>query len=355
MTDYIGDVTIEDEVANLQMERPHVFLLGAGASKAALPDGDKHGKPLPLMRDLAKDLSLTELFPEDLRALASNDFEAAYSELFERGDAIVAEIDERIARFFGWLRLPDSPTLYDYLLLCLREKDAIFTFNWDPLLVHARIRLAGLGVTRLPKLFFLHGNVAIGFCVRDQISGIPNRSGLIGQPCSQCGQTFAPSKLLFPVARKNYQDDPFTVREWKAARWYLENCFMFTIFGFSAPKTDVEAVGLLKDAWGDVEERQFEQTEVINRPGSDHDALRATWDPFIHTHHYDIFDSFFDSWSANHPRRTGEAYWSQYLEAQFITDNPVPREGSDLAGLVEWFRPLLEVEEAQGDTPSNLR
>lgn len=347
MTDYSEDVTVEQEIANLKMKRPHVLLLGAGASRAALPDGDKHDRPVPLMRDIADELGLAGLFPEDLREIATRDFEAAYSELFERGGPHIAELDELIVRYFGRLRLPDTPTIYDYLLLCMREKDAIFTFNWDPLLIEARLRVAALGVTRLPKLFFLHGNVAIGYCVTDGISGIPIRGAFVGKPCSQCGQPFAPSKLLFPVARKNYQDDAFTAREWKVAQQYFHDCFMLTVFGYSAPKTDVEAVGLLKEAWGDVEKRQFEQTEIISRPGSDHDAQRQIWDPFIHTHHYDIFDSFFDSWMANHPRRTGEAYWSQYLEAQFISDNPVPQGKSKLAELVAWFKPLLDVEEAQ--------
>ena len=119
---------------------------------------------------------------------------------------------------------------------------------------------------------------------------------------------------------------------------------MFTIFGYSAPKTDVEAVDLLKRAWGNVEERALEQTEILNRPGCDHEALRATWDPFIHTHHYDILESFFDSWMANHPRRTGEAFISQYLEAQFIESNPIPQDFRSLAELVHWFGPLLAAE-----------
>ena len=44
---------------------------------------------------------------------------------------------------------------------------------------------------------------------------------------------------------------------------------MFTIFGYSAPKTDVEAIDLLKQAWGAIGDRNLEQTEIINRPGCD--------------------------------------------------------------------------------------
>ncbi|MGH9045402.1 MAG: hypothetical protein ACRDVP_11335 [Acidimicrobiales bacterium] len=35
MTDYVGDVSVEQEIQTLRMQRPHVVLLGAGASKAA--------------------------------------------------------------------------------------------------------------------------------------------------------------------------------------------------------------------------------------------------------------------------------------------------------------------------------
>jgi hypothetical protein len=84
-------------------------------------------------------------------------------------------------------------------------------------------------------------------------------------PCKTCGKPFTPSKLLFPVEKKNYQDDPFIAREWEAIRAYLEACFVLTIFGYSAPTTDVEAMQLLKDGWGPVSDRNMEQTEMINR------------------------------------------------------------------------------------------
>ena len=125
---------------------------------------------------------------------------------------------------------------------------------------------------------------------------------------------------------------------------YLRACFMFTVFGYSAPKTDVEAIALMKDAWGEVEARALEQTEIITRPGADHDALRETWDPFIHTHHYDIVESFFESWLGHHPRRSGEAYRNQFLDAKFIDNNTVPQDFDDLESLVAWFQPLFDAE-----------
>lgn len=56
---------------------------------------------------------------------------------------------------------------------------------------------------------------------------------------------------------------------------------MVTIFGYSAPKSDIEAVGMLKSAWGDPTERALEEIEIIDlRP---EDELYSSWEEFIHT------------------------------------------------------------------------
>jgi hypothetical protein len=189
----------------------------------------------------------------------------------------VGPIDKAVRTYFAHLALPDDANLYDLLYLCLRQKDAIFTFNWDRFLLQSRTRIAGLGVSNLPQLFFLHGNVLVGFCVEDQMSR------LLGDTCRRCRKPLVPSKLLFPVEKKNY-DDPFIAREWRAVQAFLREAFMLTVFGYSAPTTDVEAIDLLKEGWGNPIQREMEQTEIINRPGSDHDALESTWKPsFIHT------------------------------------------------------------------------
>lgn len=335
------EVTVDQEIANVSIGKPHVILLGAGASKAALPNGDKYGRPVPLLNDLAVELKLVNHFPDDLKVLAEQDFEAAYSRLFDRGPSHeITEIDGRVRTYFASLELPEEPNLYDVITLSLRDKDVIATFNWDPFLMQSRIRLAKLGITtKFPKLFYLHGNVTVGFCVADSVSG------LSGRDCKTCNQPFVPSQLLYPVEHKDYQSDPFIKREWEAVQYYLKNCFMFSIFGYSAPVTDVEAVKLLMDGWGDPNTREMEQTEVINRPGANVEDLRKTWDPFIHSHHYDIFGSFYDSFIAKHPRRSIEAYWEQYWEAKFISDNPVPQHFTNFDEMVKWFQPLISAEE----------
>lgn len=341
------EVTTKEEIENVFMGKPHVVLLGAGASKAALPNRDKNGKSVPILRELATELNIFKYFPDDLVELSKKDFEAAYSQLFNRGKSdALDEVNDIVSNYFSDLELPEEANLYDLLHLTLREKDVIATFNWDPFLMQSRIRLCKLGVTKFPKLFFLHGNVRVGYCSKDKVSGV------IGVRCKTCGNFFQSSRLLFPVENKNYQDGDFIQREWEAIRFFLKGCFMLTIFGYSAPKTDLEAIKLLKKGWGDVEDRSMEQTEIICRPGANQEALRKTWHGFIHTHHYEIHDSFYDSFLAKHPRRSGEAYWNQYYEAKFISDNTIPKDIVNLQKLVKWFKLLFDVEKRLQSKPS---
>jgi len=103
----------------------------------------------------------------------------------------------------------------------------------------------------------------------------------------------------------------------------------------------VSAIELLKDAWGEVERRSMEQTEIIDIRSEE--DLHKTWEPFIHTHHYEIHENFYESWIAKHPRRTGEAYINQYLNAQFIEDNRIPMH-LGFPEIWEWYKPLMDIE-----------
>ena len=133
--------------------------------------------------------------------------------------------------------------------------------------------------------------------------------GVRGARCSRCKRQFEPVGLLYPISKKNYERDPGIRAAWDAVRWAFENAFMITIFGYGAPQSDHAAVQLLLEAWGRWQERELEQFEIIDI--RDEKDLLESWKPFIHTHHYEIHTDFYDSWIANHPRRSGEAYTNQ--------------------------------------------
>ena len=149
----------------LEDTRPHVVLLGAGASLAAFPNGDRLGRKLPLMKNLVEVVDLEPLIKQtDQKLNEENDFEAIYSHITSNPNysAIKEKIEAKVREYFTSLEITNLTTLYDRLLLSLRRKDAVFTFNWDPFLFDAYFR--NMKIPALPEIFFLHGNVRIGRC-----------------------------------------------------------------------------------------------------------------------------------------------------------------------------------------------
>lgn len=324
------------ELADVRMERPHVVILGAGASRAACPKGDKNGRLLPVMADFSRLVGLTELF-RDWGIDPDRNFEDSYSDLYESGESEkVRQLNERVEDYFGALELPDHPTVYDYLVLSLRQTDLIATFNWDPLLLQAYRRHPSR--FRRPKLAFLHGNILAGYCPTDEVMG------WAGLPCSHCGEALSRTPLLYPVRHKNYAKDGSIAIQWDLLKHEMGRAFMFTIFGYGGPKTDQEAIDAMSRAWGSPSERALEQTDFVTLQSND--EVREVWRRFIHSHHYDVTDNFFKSWLAKHPRRTGEAYMAQYLDAKFVEDNPPPADGS-LEDLWAWYDRLLPAEQSK--------
>lgn len=302
--------------------RPHLVILGAGASRAALVNGDKTGHKLPLMCDLIETIGLGDLFSSLTPEITDWDFESLFSALALSGEHqdVVDEVERRVFEYFSGMELPAEPTIYDFLVLSLRPKDVIATFNWDPLLVQACTRNSQFHIPR--RILYLHGNTGIGHCPKHR----PIRVGLRGARCPVCGDALQDLRLLYPVRQKNYNSDPLIAAYWRALREALCQAFVVTIFGYSAPATDVEAIELLQDGWGKPSERNMEQLEMIDI--KDSNELRNTWNSFIHTHHYETTKDFYSSTLGLSPRRSCDAMWMRLMEAEFTDPNPIPRTQS---------------------------
>ena len=104
-----------------------------------------------------------------------------------------------------------------------------------------------------------------------------------------------------------------------------------------------QTIAAMKEAWGDIDQRPMEQTAFITRQTDN--EITEHWDQFIHTHHYEVQNDFYDSWIAKHPRRTGEAYLNQYYDAKFIDNNPIPKN-LDFPQLWEWYEQFKATEDA---------
>lgn len=274
---------LEKKLEILQ-NRPHVVILGAGASVATLPNGDKYGRKISVMDGFIDNLGLRGILAGI--NFKSENLEDVYSELSEHPEYAEQRIqlENAIREYFAHLRLPDKPTIYDLLLLSLKEKDVVASFNWDPLLMQAFLRCQDI-TAKLPKILFLHGNVASRLCMRDK-KIYPAHY----EVCPNCKDKLVPSKLLYPIKHKNYSNDPFIRDQWRILLERLKAAYIVTIFGYSAPQTDVEAIQLLKDTWGDKQKHLLEQIEIIDIKS--HDSLVTTWQDFIYVGHVQTVTSF---------------------------------------------------------------
>ncbi len=286
------------------------------------------------MADLVECLDLTSLV-ESAGYENLSDFESIYDDIATSGrhPLLKSEIESRVWKYFKALDIPQTPTLYDYLVLSLRQNDYIATFNWDPFLVKAYVRNSA--TAKLPRLIFLHGNVMVGICPTDRTSGFLNA------PCRKCGGPLQPTRLLYPVRNKNYNCDPYIAGEWRKLSRALSAGYMLTIFGYGAPATDIEAVELMRKGWGDNPSFELAEVGIVDiRP---EDELRPTWEQFLCRTHYSMSTEIWNTWLFRSPRRSCESFAMATLQNDPWPSNPYPRLNS-LAKLQAWIAPLVEEE-----------
>ncbi|MBK7737333.1 MAG: hypothetical protein IPI45_06100 [Saprospiraceae bacterium] len=132
-------LTKEDRIKTVFGGGGHVVILGAGASIAStFRNSEPNGKRLPSMDNFIDIVGLSDIvdsLPEKLRA---KNFEQLYSNLHNdnpNSDEIL-EIQNRVYDYFKDMKLPENEaTIYDFLILSLRPRDLIATFNWDPFFI----------------------------------------------------------------------------------------------------------------------------------------------------------------------------------------------------------------------------
>ncbi|BCM25018.1 hypothetical protein ZMTM_12770 [Methyloradius palustris] len=290
------------------------------------------------MRNLVEIVGLGELLAAHGVHDGYEDFESLYDRLASENvkPELLRTLEHQLHAYFAGMQLPEEVTLYDLLLLSLREKDVIATFNWDPFLAQAFRR--NRSIRRLPKILFLHGNVEVGACPEHR------RSGFIEQRCSVCGNLMRPSNLLFPVKHKDYTADPFIHSEWEQLQQALQSAYLVTIFGYSAPITDVEARSLLLKNWMENPTRELAEIDIIDiRPRED---IEQSWFDFFVRQHYGIFTNVRQTTSFHHPRRSCEAFAMATLQQDPWSENNFPPL-LNLEYLHKWLLPLIKEEEAE--------
>jgi len=313
-------------------ESPHVVLLGAGASCACILNGDKNGLKISAMNNFFENTGIDIGYTGKFKNL-----EEIYQDIDNSKKKV---LEDEVNKYFNKFILPDEPTIYDILIISLTHKDLIASFNWDPLLIQACQRC--LKFTQdIPEILFLHGNVWEWYAV--DVNGIMTR--VFAQ--SECplgafiktsdGQKCTQTPLLFPVKNKNYSDD-YIRKAWDILQDRLSKSFMLTIFGYSGPKSDEEALALLKSGFlikennNDTSDiNNFKQLMIIDINVNDEkkreiyesferllDVPQSTFTENIKDY-FEILDDFWDenNWLILWPRLTTDGYVTTQYELKF--------------------------------------
>lgn len=325
-------------------KRPHLVILGAGASKAACPKGDANGRLVPLQREIPRIPKVAALL-KAAGECGNGEFEQTFDRLVRRNEhpQIVDDLKQVIRDYFARLQLPERVTEYDLLVMCLRGKDVIVSFNWDPLLIQALSRNAHLLFDRfrdqelvhelMPQSFYPHGCAVMGFCNRCMRK-------MASDMCANCRTPMQQPDLLYPVRSKDYASDKCIAREWTGIERTMALMYCWTVYGYSAPVGDAAALSMLSNAWKQNPVRDWMQFEVINRTPA---QSFAAWKPMVVRAHYFRTKSLRHSSILQHPRRTCEALSAATLLLNPIPSNPVPPMRS-LPDLHQWIQPLIDEE-----------
>lgn len=328
-------------------QRPHLVILGAGASKDSMPNGDAEGRPLPVMNEFISTLGLTDYIGRIEGVPKTDNIEDVYSWLANQEQFAEERfvVENEIREYFSNITLPNTLTKYDLLVLSLRQKDCIATFNWDGLLVQAYQRMQKI-TSDLPQMVFLHGNVEVGYCPKC------NTYGYWFAKCHKCGEQLREVPLLYPVKNKNYQKDEFISEQWKILDDYISKAALITIYGYSAPKTDLEAINIIKKAFARLgTPRYFDIVEIIEHPKFDTKNISEAWLDLseMARDHLELRRSVFDSYMFKNPRRSLEFLHKNRIASSWwgestIKFTPDDIEKDNTFALETKVMPLLENE-----------
>ena len=181
--------------------------------------------------------------------------------------------------------------------------------------------------------------MAIGVCVGHEQVQVGHKGGR----CPECGKTLQNSRLLYPIKKKDYAKDPPIRTSWSDLRIHLKDAFMFTIFGYGVPASDVEAIALLKEGWGCREDRRMEQIQIIDVLPEE--CLCKRWDDFIESHHYNTYTDFYSCHIARYARRSCDACFGAVVCRVPVEEAAISRDVG-WQELDDWLAPLLEAENA---------
>ena len=102
----------------------------------------------------------------------------------------------------------------------------------------------------------------------------------------------------------------------------------------------------MRAAWSQNPSLQLAEIEIIDIRNQD--EVHQEWQDLIFSHHYSYKNRFDDSCAGRFPRRSCEALYRIYLEAEIISPREFGKEiplSGNLPDLMEWVRPFVFQEQ----------
>ena len=159
------------------------------------------------------------------------------------------------------------------------------------------------------------------------------------------GQRCKPVPLLYPIKNKDYHKDNYIEKAWDIFQDRLGRSFMLTIFGYSGPKSDAEALSrlnnwfLIRDKNGITSDiNNYKQLIIINPDENILDSFRGLLNvpqiPFTEgiNDYVEVLADFWDenNWLLTWPRLTTEGYTITQYENKFPRKWPITIEKNNL-------------------------
>jgi hypothetical protein len=280
------------------------------------------------VHELPTVLELRDILSKEDYKKATVNYEEFFTEIVHRNDKdLIDKLEQRTWDYFSAIKIQNTITLYDKLVLALRPKDTIISFNWDPLLPYAYRRNGFLRT--LPALWFLHGNVLNGYCPEHM------RIGWNDDKCSVCKKPLIRTPLLHPVFEKDYESHSVLSESWRHFDHELMDSYFLTIFGYSAPESDKAARLRIHKMLDKNRRKNLAQLELVD---INYDYLiKSTYKELYKTMHVSLFKSINSSWIMQFSKLSCEALYYATLMQEPIHPNP-QLETNNLTELQGWAK-----------------
>jgi hypothetical protein len=131
---------------------------------------------------------------------------------------------------------------------------------------------------------------------------------------------------LYPVENKNYTRSTPIRRAWREVQEALERAFLLTVFGYSAPLTDIEAKRPLSEPWA--RNRLWDSLHIEIIDIKETEEVVRSWSEMIPHDHFLHERSFSSSWLGRHPRRSCAAKYEASIMGLPPASSPFPQARS---------------------------